>query len=64
MPRTISDFKHKHVQGLYSYTHYEADDGAFVQVHARGDEFVYQRANGARVTVYSLDALKAELIKD
>lgn len=61
MARALNEFKIKNVQGLYSYTHFEADDGAFVQVHVRGDEYVYQSVSGERFTFNSVDALKRKL---
>jgi hypothetical protein len=33
----LSDFKAKPVQGLYNLTHYEAPNGAFIQVSPHGD---------------------------
>lgn len=57
----LSEFQHKHVQGLYIYNHFEHENGAFIQVHVRGGEYVLQEANGERHTFYSMEALKAHV---
>jgi hypothetical protein len=34
----LSAFEPKYVRGLYSFTHYQAPNGAWFQVHVRGAE--------------------------
>ena len=54
----LSDFKTKAVQGLYSYDHFEAENGAFIQRRHCGTEFVFQDANGSRKEFYTFETLK------
>lgn len=55
----LSDFKAKAVQGLYSFNHFEHPCGAFIQVHVRGDLYVYRDVEGNMSDYPTLDALKA-----
>lgn len=57
----LSDFEPKHVQGLYSYDHFEAKNGAFIQRHAHGQEFVYQDADGKRQKFTNVADLKTAI---
>lgn len=57
----LNEFKTKHVQGLYSYAHYEAPNGAWIQVHLGNLSVVYCPAPGAKFQHFAnLAALKAE----
>ena len=55
----LSEFKAKHVQGLYSFNHFEHESGAFIQAHVNGGLWVYQDATGKRHDFYSIAELKA-----
>lgn len=57
----LSDFKAKAVPGLYSYDHFEADNGAFIQVSARLDEYVLQTQEGEQYTFTNIQCLKEAL---
>ena len=57
----VSDFKAKIVPGLYTYHHFEADNGAFIQVSARLDEYVLQTQEGERYTFTNMQCLKEAL---
>lgn len=59
----LSDFKHKSVQGLYLYSHFEANDGSFIQVHCRGEEYIYQDADGNRSSFTGVKELEKFLSK-
>lgn len=54
----LSEFKAKVVPGLYSYDHFEADNGAFIQMSVHRDHFVFQAENGERHEFVTLAALK------
>ena len=65
MAKTLSSFKLKHVQGLYSYDHFEAEDGSFMQRrHGPKIELVYQDAAGDRFHFSSIQDLAAHLAKE
>jgi hypothetical protein len=53
----LKDFKKKAVQGLYSFDHYEAPDGSFIQISPHGHG-VYQDVNGNRRDFDSIADLK------
>jgi hypothetical protein len=57
----LTDFKPKTVPGLYSFAHYEHENGAFIQASARGDLFVFQDEAGKRQEFPTLAALKAHV---
>jgi hypothetical protein len=60
MSRSLKDYRAKSVPGLYSFNHYEAQDGSFVQVSHRGDLVVHQDATTGNRTEYSsVAALKS-----
>jgi hypothetical protein len=55
----LAPYKRKAVQGLHSYTHFEAPSGAFIQVRDGGEEhYVHQDSKGNRKTFTNIDALK------
>lgn len=58
---TLSDFKAKHVPGLYTFCHFEAANGAYIQAHVSGGFWMYQDADGKRQEVYSLTALRTAI---
>jgi hypothetical protein len=53
-------YKKKAVQGLHSYTHFEAPSGAFIQVRdgSGPEHYVHQDSKGNRKTFSNIDALK------
>ena len=52
-------YKKKAVQGLYSYTHFEAPSGAFIQIrHGSTEHYVHQDSKGNQKTFNNIDALK------
>jgi len=60
----FSDFKPKHVQGLYSFDHYEAENKAYVQINSRfegvvvdkeGKRFPFETAKQADELIAKLD---------
>lgn len=57
---TLSDFKRKYVRGLYSYDHFEAADGSFIQIR-QGSEFRadLRLASGERITFETREAFQA-----
>jgi len=57
----IGEYQRKFVHGLYSFDHFEAPDGSFVQAHASGTYWVYQDARGNRQKFYSMMELKQAL---
>ena len=59
----IGEYQRKFVQGLYSFDHFQAPDGSFIQVHASGTYWIYQDARGDRQTCYSMVELKQALAK-
>lgn len=54
----LNEFKAKTVPGLYLYDHFEAPNGAFIQVNAYRDLWVYQDAEGNRSEYTTLAACK------
>jgi hypothetical protein len=56
----LAFFQAKHVPGLYSFNHFEDAEGAFIQVHVRGDLVVYQAADGTRKEYRSIKELKKD----
>lgn len=66
LDEALSDFKHKNVQGLYHFTHYEHPSGAFIQVKVGGHgqrEGVYRDKDGKHHPWKGLDTLKT-LVKE
>ena len=57
----LSEFKHKAVSGLYSFDHFEAENGAFIQRRHDGSLFVFQGPSGERRDFNSIEALKDHL---
>lgn len=60
----LSDFKPKYVPGLYLFYHFEAENGAFIQVHVRGDYWVYRNAQGEIRRYTDLEELKHHLVAE
>lgn len=56
--KTLSDFKHKAVPGLYAFDHFEAEDGSFIQVSPHGHG-VYRDERGDHHEFHNMDSLKA-----
>lgn len=54
----LSQFEARAVPGLYSYDHFEAPNGAFIQMSARRDHFVYQDEDGGRKEFRTFAELK------
>lgn len=54
----LTDFQAKHVPGLYAFNHFEADNGAFIQVTLDGRRWVYCDENGKFSDHCSLESLK------
>ena len=63
MEGPLSDYKPKHVQGLYAYNHFQHPDGSFIQVSARKDNYVHQDSRGKRTEFGSFPELKAHIEK-
>ena len=57
----LSAFKWKHVQGLYSFDHYQREsDGSWIQVSGCRDRFIYVDGASRAMTFHnSMDALVA-----
>lgn len=58
LDESLKDYKHKHVQGLYNYEHFEHPNGSFVQVGGNPQRYIHQDKNGNRKEFDSLTALK------
>lgn len=48
----LHEFRPVHVRGLYSYSHYEADNGAWIQLADNRETFVFRDPAG-NITSYS-----------
>lgn len=62
----LEDFKPKYIQGLYSYLHYEREDGAWFQVSidTRRLEVTFMPYEGGKFRKYAnLDELRKALTK-
>lgn len=57
----LKAYKQRDVRGLYTYYHFEAADGSFIQINYRGNSVVFQAADGSRWNFNSLEELKREL---
>jgi hypothetical protein len=61
MNRNLNAYKATNVRGLYTYYHFEAPCGSFVQVSHSGTYVVHQDAEtGIRTEYNSVEELKAE----
>ena len=59
----ISDYKSKSVHGLYSFDHFEAPDGSFIQADIRRTYWIYQNVRGDRQKCYSMAELERALME-
>ena len=57
----LKDYKHKNVQGLYHYDHFEHPDGSFIQVGGNPIHYVYQDTKGNRKEFENINALKKHI---
>lgn len=56
--KTLKDFHHKGVPGLYNFDHFEAQDGSWIQFSPRGHG-VYRDENGGLHEFDTMTELKA-----
>lgn len=58
----VSEFKHKVIQGLYNFDHFEHESGAFIQrSHSLPYYYIFQDANGKRYELRTFKQLKARV---
>ena len=59
----IGEYQRKFVQGLYSFDHFQASDGSFIQADIRRTYWIYQNVRGDRQKCYSMAELERALMK-
>ena len=54
----LSEFKAKHVPGLYIFAHFDHESGAFIQAHVDGGYWIFRNEDGKTQEFWHFEDLK------